>query len=337
MPTSVTTYYDSFIGDGSLNGHVSDGTLGTWGASTIAGFTNDLTISSGAVALPSTPGMFDGYANTVAGSLSLSTGTIAVYSDLTWCAVGTDLIPPVNLGFGLRTSAGAVGELDAYIQYQHPNWVCVLSNGGESISIAYASMPLDTAGLRYGVAYGPTGVATLFTEPLGGGTRTSRGTKGYTAISSAVSLRPFLSALVVGTPGSGGKIDNLSVSYEYDYSVATAHIAPARSRATITEMDGAVSAWTTTPMDSDTSDVALSTTTYDNRATGWLTASLDTSSAPSVLTLTAAIGNLPTDDYTATVVLTSSTATNSPYRLPVTFVPAWQTENAGTPTWTPVA
>jgi len=43
------------------------------------------------------------------------------------------------------------------------------------------------------------------------------------------------------------------------------------------------------------------------------------------------------DDYTATVTLACSVATNSPYRLPVTFESAWQTENAGTPTWTPVS
>lgn len=335
MPTSVTTYSDAFTGDGSLNGHASDASMGTWGTSPIGG--TDLTISSGAVAIPSTAGIGDTYGNATTTSLSFSTGTVVVCSDLTFPATSPGDVAPATVFFG-PLSGGARGNYDVYLFYSDPNWSCYMGawETASLVTVSYASMPLDTAGARFGVQFKPDGVARVFTEPLGGGTRTYRGNGSY-ATASAVSLQPYLGVFVMGTPGAGGKIDNYAISLEVETSVATARIAPARSRATLTEVDGAVSAWTTTPMDSNTSDVALSTTTYDNRATGWLTASLNTAVAPAVLTLTAAIGNLPVDNYTATLALTSSAATNSPYALPVTFVPAWQTEHGSSLTWTPLS
>jgi hypothetical protein len=105
--------------------------------------------------------------------------------------------------------------------------------------------------------------------------------------------------------------------------------------ATIYEVDGGVSPKKVTVTDGGIGGLVLSTTTYDARATGWLTPSLSTATSPSWLTLTAVIGDLPRDNYTATVTLTSSTATNSPYRMDVTFVPAWQSEMGSAVTWTP--
>jgi uncharacterized membrane protein len=53
--------------------------------------------------------------------------------------------------------------------------------------------------------------------------------------------------------------------------------------------------------------------------TGWLTASLNTTSAPSVLTLSAAPGSLVAGTYTATVSLSATGASNNPLPIAVTF------------------
>jgi uncharacterized protein YjdB len=54
--------------------------------------------------------------------------------------------------------------------------------------------------------------------------------------------------------------------------------------------------------------------------TGWLTASLASTTTPATLTLTAATGTLATGTYTANVPITAASATNTPFRIPVTFV-----------------
>jgi hypothetical protein len=53
--------------------------------------------------------------------------------------------------------------------------------------------------------------------------------------------------------------------------------------------------------------------------TGWLSATLNGSTAPATLTLNATIGTLAPGAYTATVPLTSSVASNSPKYVAVTF------------------
>jgi hypothetical protein len=54
--------------------------------------------------------------------------------------------------------------------------------------------------------------------------------------------------------------------------------------------------------------------------TGWLTAALSGTSTPSTLTLNATVGSLAAGTYTANVPITAATATNSPLKIPVTFV-----------------
>ena len=54
--------------------------------------------------------------------------------------------------------------------------------------------------------------------------------------------------------------------------------------------------------------------------TGWLTASLASTTTPATLTLTANIGTLGTGTFTANVPVTAASATNSPLKIPVTLV-----------------
>ncbi|MBI4421458.1 MAG: choice-of-anchor J domain-containing protein [Gemmatimonadetes bacterium] len=67
------------------------------------------------------------------------------------------------------------------------------------------------------------------------------------------------------------------------------------------------------------SGLAVGTITYGTGASGWLSASLSSTTAPSTLTLTATTGSLGAASYTATVPITSSAATNSPQNVSVTF------------------
>lgn len=71
------------------------------------------------------------------------------------------------------------------------------------------------------------------------------------------------------------------------------------------------------------SGLGVGTITYGSgQPTGWLTASLSATSAPTTLTLTATSGTLVSGTtYTATVPVTSSVAINSPQTISVTFSP----------------
>ena len=67
--------------------------------------------------------------------------------------------------------------------------------------------------------------------------------------------------------------------------------------------------------------LGVSAVEYGNgQPTGWLTASLNSTTTPASLTLTATVGTLGTGTYTANVPITAASATNSPLKIPVTFV-----------------
>jgi hypothetical protein len=61
---------------------------------------------------------------------------------------------------------------------------------------------------------------------------------------------------------------------------------------------------------------------YTGGATGWLSATLSSATAPSTLTLGAAAAELPPGDYSATVEVTSAAAVNSPQTVAVTLTVA---------------
>jgi hypothetical protein len=67
------------------------------------------------------------------------------------------------------------------------------------------------------------------------------------------------------------------------------------------------------------SGLSVGTIAYGAGATGWLVASLAATTAPTTLTLQAAKGSLAAGTYTATVPVQSSSATNSPQNVTVTF------------------
>ncbi|MGH7672148.1 MAG: fibronectin type III domain-containing protein [Gemmatimonadales bacterium] len=77
------------------------------------------------------------------------------------------------------------------------------------------------------------------------------------------------------------------------------------------------------------SGLAVGTIAYGTgQPTGWLSATLDQTAAPAVLTLQATTGTLPPASYTAVVPVTSAVAANSPQNVSVTFTVAAQPEIA---------
>ena len=66
--------------------------------------------------------------------------------------------------------------------------------------------------------------------------------------------------------------------------------------------------------------LAVGTISYGSGASGWLTATLSSTTAPATLTLAANLSGLSAGSYTATVPVTSSVASNSPQSVSVTFV-----------------
>jgi hypothetical protein len=67
------------------------------------------------------------------------------------------------------------------------------------------------------------------------------------------------------------------------------------------------------------SGLAVGTIVYGSGASGWVAASLNQTTAPATLTLTATTGSLAPGTYTATVPVTSGVASNSPQNITVTF------------------
>ncbi len=70
------------------------------------------------------------------------------------------------------------------------------------------------------------------------------------------------------------------------------------------------------------SGLTLGTITYGSGASGWLTAGLAATTAPTTLTLQPTTGSLAAGTYTATVPVTSAVAANSPQSVTVTFTVA---------------
>lgn len=68
--------------------------------------------------------------------------------------------------------------------------------------------------------------------------------------------------------------------------------------------------------------LAAGTISYGAGASGWLTATLNATTAPATLTLHAVTGSLAQGSYTATVPVTSGAASNSPQNVSVTFTVA---------------
>jgi hypothetical protein len=180
-------------------------------------------------------------------------------------------------------------------------------------------------GLGVQVAY-PSG------QPGGWATATLSGSAAPTTLSVGVTTGTlaagtYNATVRVESPVAGNSPQNVQVQFVVED--APARIALSRSSATFSATAGggnpdAIRIDITNSGGGTVSGLAHSVSYTSGQPTGWLSVTRSGTSAPATLTLNATTGSLLPGSYSANVRLTSSTATNSPVDIPVTF-------NVGTP------
>ncbi len=188
--------------------------------------------------------------------------------------------------------------------------VSVTNSGGGSLS-----------GLAVGtISYG-AGASGWLTASLGG-----------TIAPTTLTLSANLSGLAPGTytatvPITSGVASNSPQSASVTFVVVAAPPAIALNPTSVTFTDtlgtanpASQTASVTNSGGGSLSGLAVGTISYGAGASGWLTASLGGTIAPTTLTLSANLSGLSAGSYAATVPVTSSVASNSPQSVSVTFV-----------------
>ncbi len=155
-----------------------------------------------------------------------------------------------------------------------------------------------------------------------------------TSAPATITLTPTLGALSVGSytarlPVNSGIIGVAPETLSVTFDVAGIPIPPAIGlspttlSATAVAGGGNPSAKTVTITNAGSgvlTGLGTGTITYSAGASGWLTPSLNQSTAPATLTLQPITGALAAGTYTATVPVTSAVASNSPRTVQVTFI-----------------
>ena len=203
-------------------------------------------------------------------------------------------ITPTSLTFASLTSVSPASQT-----------VNVTNGGGGTLSgLAAAVEYTSGSGWLTATLNTATAPATLTVQPAAGSL--AAGT--YTAnvrLTSTVSGVAAVLVPVTYTISAGPSITVSATSRTYAAVVGSAD--PAAQTVSITNGGGGTLS-------------SLSTSIlYGAGASGWLTASLSATTAPSTLTLTVARGALTSGTYTATVNVASSVATNSPRTVSVTL------------------
>ncbi len=167
------------------------------------------------------------------------------------------------------------------------------------------------------ISYGAGGSGWL-TASLGGAAAPA--TLTLTAAKGSLAAGTYTATVPVQSASAGNSPQNLSVTFT---------IAPAPNIAlsspsvvftdTVLTSDPSPQTVTVSSSGGPLADLTLGTITYGAGGSGWLAASLSGAAAPATLTLTAAKGSLAAGTYTATVLVQSASAGNSPQNLSVTF------------------
>jgi len=115
-----------------------------------------------------------------------------------------------------------------------------------------------------------------------------------------------------------------SINVTFTVTGQPPQIALSRTNVSVTAIEGGANPAAETVVVTNSgggtlSGLARSIAYGSGQTTGWLTATLSSTTAPSTLTLQAATGSLSAGTYTATVSVTSNVAGNSPQTVSVTF------------------
>jgi fibronectin type 3 domain-containing protein len=140
-------------------------------------------------------------------------------------------------------------------------------------------------------------------------------------------LSPGNYSATVRVSATGAANSPQSIAVQFEVEAALPRMALSRPDASFAASVGGddptpVSIAVTNSGSGTVSGLQRSVSYGSGQPTGWLTTELSGTTAPATLTLRATTGSLASGTYTATVRLSSGTATNSPIDVPVTFAVA---------------
>ncbi len=314
--------------------------------------------SAPSIAVSATSAAFSagaGGANPAPATIQVTSGTGATLSGLTasvqytsgsgWLsATLNSTTAPAVLTLQATTGALAAGTYTATVQLAAPS----ASNSPRTIDVTFtvSSDPVilvAPASLSFAsTTDGPPPPQTIAVTNGGGGSVSGlsltvqyAGTAGWlttslntTTAPATVTVQPSHAGLVAGTYTATLRIasasaSNSPVSVTITYTVtAPPSITLSATSRTFTAVVGGANppAQTVQITNGGSGTVSgLATSISYGSGSGWLAASLDATTAPATLTLTATRGALTAGTYTATVNVTSPTASNSPRPITVTF------------------
>lgn len=281
---------------------------------TVTGFDNDAAMAAAdvpvyytstvpGVATVNTAGVITAVAagTTRVFSTSVARSTLEDTTDVTVSAAGP---PAIALSPAAVSIPDTVGTADPA-----PRTVAVTNAGGGALT-----------GLAVGtITYGPGATAWL-TAALD--QATAPATLTLTATNAGLAAGTYTATVPVTSAAAGNSPQNVSVTYTLAANPPV--IALSQTSVTFTDTlataDPAAAAITVTNAGGGTlSGLAAGAIAYGPGATGWLSASINPTTAPATLTLQAALAGLTPGTYTATVPVTAAGAANSPQTVSVTF------------------
>ena len=273
-----------------------------WLNAILAGSTAPTTLALDPVTASLAAGTYNATVQVASAAASNSPRTIAVTVQVSAAPVSPAIaLSPTTVGFSAVTLSGNPAA----------KTVSVTNAGGGTLN------GLSTA-IRYGSGQ-PTGWLTA--------------SLGSTTAPSTLTLQPTTGLLLPGTYTATVEVRSQAASNS-PQTVAvtfqvTAPIIPPAIELTPSSVTFNATAGGSAPASKDvavrnsgggTLDALTATVRYGSGQSGWLTATLTSTTAPATLQLSVAIGSLTTGTYNATVEVASSKASNSPQTVAVTLV-----------------
>ncbi|MES3033902.1 MAG: Ig-like domain-containing protein [Gemmatimonadota bacterium] len=187
-------------------------------------------------------------------------------------------------------------------------------------SLTTASPASQTVAVSNGGGGTLTGLSAAVEYVSGSGWLTA--SLNTTAAPATLTVQPAVGSLAVGTytanvrlSSSVAGVASVLVPVTYNVTAGPSIVLSATTRtfaAVVGSADPVAQTVTITNGGGGTLSSLTTSIAYGAGGSGWLSASLNSTTAPSTLTLTVARGGLTTGSYTATVNVASSVATNSP-------------------------
>jgi len=301
-PASITVSVTN-IGTGTLSGLVAGAP--TYGASQPTGW---LTASLGATTTaPATLTLTFAKGALSAGVYTATvpiTSPVAANSPRNLAVTFTVVARPA-----IGLSAAAVTFTDTIATLDNPSQTVTVSNSGSG---TLSGLAVGT--INWGT--GPTGWLTaVLNQTTAPATLTLSAAKGSLAVGTYTATVPVTSGVAANSP------QTVTVTFVVVAGPAIGLSATAATFTdTITTADNPAQTIAVTNSGNATlTGLAVGTINWGTGPTGWLTATLNQTTAPATLTLSAAKGSLAVGTYTATVPVTSGVASNSPRTVTVTL------------------